>query len=111
VAITFATVAEGPTDHAVLQNILLGLFKEYGVESGDIRPVQPLLDETGKQQVGSPGGWLQVFRWFEKKRYDEAFQFNDFIVVQIDTDVCEELGYDIKKLSTVLLAARRNWLI
>jgi hypothetical protein len=97
VAFTFATVAEGPTDHAVLQNILLGLFKEHGVESGDISPVQPMLDETGKQLPDSPGGWLQVLRWLEQKKYDSALQYNDFVVVQIDTDTCEEVGYDIQK--------------
>jgi hypothetical protein len=93
----FATVAEGPTDHAVLQNILLGMFKEHGLESDDITPVQPLLDETGKQLAHSPGGWLQVLRWLEQKRYGDALQYNDFIVVQIDTDSCEETGYDIQK--------------
>jgi hypothetical protein len=96
-AYTFATVAEGPTDHAVLQNVLIGLFKEHGVESGDITPVQPLLDETGKQLTNSTGGWLQVLRWLEEKRYHAAFQFNDFVIVQIDTDACEEAGYDIAK--------------
>jgi hypothetical protein len=96
-ALTFATVAEGPTDHAVLQNILLGLFKQHGLESGDVTPVQPMLDETGKQRPDSPGGWLQVLRWLEQKRYHDAFQFNEHVIVQIDTDACEEAGFDIAK--------------
>jgi hypothetical protein len=94
---TFATVAEGPTDHAVLQNILMGLFKEYGVESGDINAVQPLLDETGKQQPDSPGGWKQVLHWLEQEEFHAAFQFNDFVIVQLDTGVCEEKGYNVPK--------------
>jgi hypothetical protein len=94
---TFATVAEGPTDHAILQNIILGLFREEGVESGDISQAQPLIDETGKQLSNCPGGWLQVFRWLEQKRYNSAFQFNDFVIVHLDTDACEESGYDIPK--------------
>jgi hypothetical protein len=97
-ALTFATVAEGPTDHAVLQNILLGLFKEHGVESGDITPVQPLLDETGKQRPDSPGGWRQVLRWLEQKRYKAAFQFNRHVIIQIDTDACEEKDFGINKI-------------
>jgi hypothetical protein len=96
-ALTFATVAEGPTDHAVVQNILLGFFQEQDLDSGDITPTQPLLDETGKQLAGSLGGWQQVLRWLEERRYDEAFQFNEYVVVQIDTDVCENAGFDVPK--------------
>src|SRR5580658_9775449 len=96
-ALTFATVAEGPTDQAVLQNILLGLFKEHGLESRDITPVQPLLDQTGKQRPDSPGGWLQVLRWLEQKRYRETFQVNDHVIVQIDTDACEQAGFDVAR--------------
>jgi hypothetical protein len=97
VPLTFATVAEGSTDHPVLQNILLGFYKDQELESGDISPVRPLLDETGKQLPGSPGGWEQVLRWLEEKRYHDAFQFNEHVIVQIDTDVCENAGFDVSK--------------
>jgi predicted ATPase len=91
-------VAEGATDHAVLQNILLGFFQEQNLESGDITPTQPLLDETGKQLADSFGGWQQVLKWLEERRYDEAFQFNDYVVVQIDTDFCDKEGFDVPKI-------------
>lgn len=95
--LSIATVAEGSTDHPVLENLLLGLCKQQQLESGDITPVQPLLDETGKQQADALGGWQQVFRWLEDKRYHEAFQFNDHVVVHIDTGTCEEPGFDVCK--------------
>jgi len=99
VSLTFATVAEGGTDHSVLQNILIGLFKEHGIDAGDITPVQPLLDETGRQRPDSQGGWLQVFYWLEKKQYREAFQFNDYVILQLDTDACEQNPYNIPKMA------------
>lgn len=96
-ALTFATVAEGATDHAVIQNLLLGFCKDQDLQSGDISPVQPLIDETGKQLGSSVGGWQQVFRWLKEKRYRSAFQFNEHVVVQLDTDVCEQAGFDVAK--------------
>lgn len=94
---TFATVAEGSTDHAVIENILLGACKDQDLDTGDIRPVQPLLDENGKQLDQSHGGWQQVFKWIERRCYRGALQYNDQLVIQIDTDVCEEPGFDIPK--------------
>jgi hypothetical protein len=67
------------------------------LEPGDISPVQPLLDQTGKQLGDSKGGWWQVFRWLEEKRYRGTFQFNEHVVVQLDSDACEEEGFDVPK--------------
>lgn len=94
---TFATVAEGATDHAVLQNVLLGFFKRRKLDSGCITAVQPLLDRTGKQVAGSFGGWREVLRWLELKKYADAFQFNDHVVVHIDSDDCEAVELGVAK--------------
>jgi len=94
---TFATVAEGATDHSVLENILLGYFKSDEFDSGYISPVQPLVDESGKQAPKALGGWEQVFCWLRQKKHRETFQYNDYIVIQIDTDSCESHGFDVSK--------------
>ena len=95
--VAFATVAEGKCDHPVLENIIIGLCKKHGIEVGNINPTQPEIDKTGRQ-LGF-GGWGQVFRWLREKRYDEAFQYNDFVIIHLDTDACEEVDFDIQKYS------------
>jgi len=94
-SISIATVSEGPCDYYVLQNIILGICKKHGIEVGSINPASPTLDATGKQQGN--GGWGEVFRWIEAKKYDQALMHNDFVVFHIDTDACEEKGYAIEK--------------
>lgn len=38
-----------------------------------------------------------MFEYCETKKFREAFQFNDYVIVQVDTDVLEEKHYDIPK--------------
>jgi hypothetical protein len=89
--LTFGVIAEGPTDQVVIENILLGYFEEQEDEPV-IVPIQPPrpLSET-------PAGWGHVFKSLERKDYEGALQYNDFLVIQIDTDVQEEPGFDVPK--------------
>ena len=42
---TFGLIAEGPTDHVVLENILVGYFNDPDLTQS-IRELQPLRDAT-----------------------------------------------------------------
>jgi len=93
---TIGIIAEGPTDQIVIQNILIGYFKED--VSSHVRFLQPQYDETDKHKNDAlGGGWSNVFNYCKSSRFTEAFEQNDFIIVQIDTDVCEQVNFDVKR--------------
>jgi hypothetical protein len=87
----FAIIAEGPTDQTVIANILLGYFEHLAEEPAInyIQPPRPLSER--------PGGWGHVFKSLERKDYEGALQYNDYLVIHIDTDVQEEAGFDVPR--------------
>ena len=87
---TFAIVGEGLTDQVVIENILNGLF-----EDPNVRFVQPTLDLTDASRKAGAGGWTEVFRFCDSELLADAFAANDFVIIQIDTDVCSERGFDV----------------
>ncbi|HYO74168.1 MAG TPA: hypothetical protein VEU33_49660 [Archangium sp.] len=89
---SFGIVGEGVTDQIVVDNILLGYF---GEEEPVVNYVQPPLDKTGETSEPAPGGWGLVLKFFELGEHRRALQFNDYLVVQIDTDVSEQKGYGV----------------
>lgn len=91
---SFGLVSEGITDEAVIANILAGYFDANDV---DLNPLQPLRDATDRSRtIGSPG-WTEVIGYVKSSKLEAAFQFFDYIIVQIDTDVCELKGYDVPR--------------
>jgi len=91
---TFGIVAEGPADQAILENILIGHFKDADLI---VRPLQPLRDATDK--IESFGNWYNVFEYCRSSVFKEAFQQNDYLVIQIDTDCSHEKNYDVPPIS------------
>ncbi len=87
---TFGLIAEGPTDHRVLKNILVGHFDDPDLT---VRPLQPLLDATDAFQ--RQGGWTQVIAYCQSSLFQGAFEQNDFLVVQIDTDCLHEKPFEL----------------
>jgi hypothetical protein len=89
--LTFGVIAEGPTDQTVIENILLGYFQDQEDEP-DVRYVQP-----PRPLTETPAGWGHVFKSLERKDYEGALQYNDYLVIHIDTDVQEEPGYGVPR--------------
>ncbi|WP_019499423.1 hypothetical protein [Pseudanabaena sp. PCC 6802] len=87
---TFAGITEGITDQIIIENILAGYFNP----DIDVNWLQPLRDTTDANRSSNYGGWSQVFEYCQSDDFKEAFQFNEYIIVQIDTDVSEE-HYDV----------------
>lgn len=81
-------IAEGNTDQQVLENILLGYFEDRE-EEPVIRYIQPSPDVFG--------GWHMVFEYFKQGTYKKDLSVNDYLVVQLDTDVSESQGYEVSK--------------
>jgi hypothetical protein len=86
----FALVTEGPTDHTILKNILIGYFKEQ--REPDIHREHP--DPQAEERYG---GWTLVLQYLREKKYEQAFQLNRFLIVQVDTDIAEERGFDVPR--------------
>lgn len=86
----FALVAEGVTDHAILEAILQGYFEEQ-------RPPIINRDFPSSTDVDRYGGWTLVLKYLRDKKYKAALQLNRFIVIQIDSDVSEEPGFGVPK--------------
>ena len=82
---TFALITEGITDQAVLEQILDGL------SNGDatITALRPRRDVTDASRVAEDefSGWEKVFDFLKSEDIIDAIDTNDFVVIQIDTDM------------------------
>jgi hypothetical protein len=91
--ISLGLVAEGLTDQIVIENILAGYFNSPDL---DIRQLQPEIDKDNENK-STYGGWPLVFDYCKSRDFQEALQFIDYIIIQIDTDVSESEHYNIPK--------------
>ena len=92
---TFGLIAEGVTDHVVLENILIGYFNNPNL-SMYIRYLQPLRDAT--DTLEGFGGWFNVFEYCKSTVFKEAFIQNDYLLIQIDTDCSHEKHYEVPRI-------------
>jgi hypothetical protein len=91
----FGLITEGVTDQIILKNILIGYFKDNDLI---VRPLQPALDTTDEVQMSIYGGWYNVFRYCQSEYLLGAFEQNDFLIIQIDSDCSHETHYDVPKI-------------
>lgn len=91
---TFGLITEGVTDQAVIENILAGYFKNLDIDTNSLLPIR---DETDKYREENYSNWLKVFEYCASSKFRESFQFNDYIIIQIDTYVSDESGFNIPK--------------
>ena len=90
----FGVIAEGVCDQAVLEKILLGYFQGEADEP-IINPIQPPPAPPGGPP--SHGGWTLVFKSIAIGDPQQALQFNDYLIIQIDADVQEDKGFNVPK--------------
>jgi hypothetical protein len=90
---SFALITEGITDQAVLENILDGLTGGTAIT----RALRPLRDETDLNRVAKEefSNWELVLEYLKSEDILDAIQTNDFVVIQIDTDQCEQPNFDV----------------
>lgn len=93
---TFGIIAEGITDQKVIENILLGYFAQDDDEP-IVNFVQPPNDKTARSRTPAQGGWTLVFDHLRRGEHLNNLQFNDYLVIHIDTDVCDEIGFDVTR--------------
>lgn len=88
---SFALVTEGITDQITLETIL---YEYYEIDL-DINSVQPLRDATDEGRQTTHGGWEKVLEYCSLDVFENILQFNDFVIVHIDTDCGEHANYGI----------------
>ena len=83
---TFAVICEGVSEN----NALHAIIDKY-CEDAYISDIQPKINNAGNHPAqASPGGWTEVLSHCNTDTFQEALQQNDYLVVQIDTDKCNE---------------------
>ena len=90
----FGIIAEGKTDQIVIGNILAGFFNNYDLI---VRELQPALFATEPSQISKFGGWYNVFQYCQSDFFLPAFEDNDFIIIQIDSDCSNEKHFEVPK--------------
>jgi hypothetical protein len=91
---TFGIIAEGHTDQLVIEHVLLGFFADQDIEP-EVNYLQPPRNiDSGDTP---PAGWTLVFQHLEAGGHRKALQANDYLIVHIDTDVCDEVGFDVPR--------------
>ena len=74
--VSFGLISEGPSDQIVIENILFGFFKNPDLV---INRLQPKPQESGN--------WVKVLDYCRSNEFKSALTFNEYLIVQIDTDV------------------------
>ena len=93
---TIGIIAEGHTDQLVIENVLLGFFSEEPDEP-EIHFVQPQDSSPDAHGTYAPGGWTVLFDYLRRGGHIDALAYNDLLVIHVDTDVCEERGFDVRR--------------
>ena len=89
---TLAIVSEGITDQIVLEKLLFECI-EFQCADPAFNYAQPRRDLT-HSHAAPHGGWNLVLEYCETSLLD-ALQTNDFVVIQIDTDCGDDVGYNL----------------
>lgn len=94
-SVIIGIAGEGKTDLVTIRAILKGLYKSEG--EPDFLLLQPHQGASEKALEGF-GGWTSLLNYISSKRFRDDVVNSDIIVIQVDTDVSEEDGFDVPKL-------------
>lgn len=96
--LSFALITEGITDQIVIERIMsVILERESGLEI-ELNRLQPLSDESdrGRQAVDEFGGFENLLDYCSNtEKMAEALEFNQYLVIQVDTDRCEHRSFGL----------------
>lgn len=83
---------EGVSDHAVIENIVLGLLDDFDLDT--LKPLQPHIDETTRKQFGH-GGWTTLFDYLITDRFEEDLINSFSVIIHFDSDISNLQGFDV----------------
>lgn len=98
---SFAIICEGISENLSLHAIVEKMIQE-DVYFSDIQP-RTDISHGHTVQEGS-GGWTEVLSHCNTEEFKRALESNDYLIVQIDTDRCDDKGFNIKKTDDKNLA-------
>lgn len=100
--VTIGIISEGRTDQVVIQHVLLGWFAEVR----DQLEVTPVFPPEPSLAGGADGGWERLKSWLVGGAHRQILQFRDYVVVHIDADVCDRIGFGVSRQDPETGAAR-----
>lgn len=89
----FGLACEGITDQVVLRSILVGHFEDEDMYDNTTF-LQPAFDETTRKQDGF-GNWTLLLKYLREERFRDDVLNHDYLLVQVDTDIAGEKGFDV----------------
>lgn len=92
---SFAIICEGISENLSLHAIVEKM-RQTDTYFADIQP-RTEISHSHVVQEGS-GGWPEVLSHCNTDVFRRALQNNDYLIVQVDTDRCDELYFGIKKV-------------
>lgn len=86
---TIGLICEGVSEI----NVMEALLSRFLGDDFFINPVEPeTIVENGTRKQSSGGGWSRVLAHCNEKKFSEVLQLNDYLVIQIDSDACQQYG-------------------
>lgn len=80
-------------------NIMTRILSKYLNDDVIVNPIEPeTKTENGYFVQSGYGGWQQVLAHCNDETVEKILDFNDFLLVQIDTDASIQKGYDVNPL-------------
>lgn len=89
----FALISEGVTDRPIVEALLVCYFAKYHPH------IYPNLNHL-QPKAKEPGGWTLVFNYCSTNEFKGAFQLNEYVIIQIDTDRHQDPGFEINEFTS-----------
>ena len=91
---TYAIISEGISENLSIHAIV----EKMSLEDTYFADIQPRTDMNHSHAVQEgPGGWTEVLSHCNTEVFKQALQSNDYLIIQVDTDRCDEPLFGIKK--------------
>lgn len=90
---SFGLITEGVTDQMIIRYLLAGILDDSDI---DVRELQPIYDATDADDRF--GGWYKVLEYCKSEKLKKALEQNDYLIIQIDTDRCTDIGFDVPRI-------------
>lgn len=86
----FALITEGVSENRIIKQILTKFFKDDDLL---FRDAQPQIVNDKQETIG---GWNEVLKFCGRTEdLKEIFRNSDYLVIQIDTDMCQTKPFDV----------------
>ena len=80
-------------------NVMTRIISKYLGDEVFVNPIEPETKrENGVLVQNGYGGWQQVLSHCNDETVERILEYNDYLVIQIDTDASIQAGYDVAPL-------------